>query len=759
MQSERRATVLLGAVVGLLLAAALLGPAVVAGGLPARGDLADFFWPMKSYTAARWAAGSLALWNPLSGCGEPWLAQLQTGVLYPGDLPFLLPWPTGPYLGIALHLAIAAAGMAALLWDLGSSRAAAVASAAVFAGGGAFLSLVPVFNNACTAAWLPWVLLGARRLAEGRGSLAALAVPAALSFLAGEPSLAAVGLVSAAAVAFVSRGEGSLAPRPAAAPAARRLGGAALLAAGLVAVVALPFAEHVRRTGRLSTVTREEALARPVGASDLVDLALPPSAAATRAATPGRGGYLVTLALGPAVLFLALAGGAGLPGRPRFLLVLAAVALAGLLLSLGARGGLAPALFDLGLSRGIRYPARWFVFFHLFVALLAGSGLDGWVHGKAAGRTARAAGLGAAAFACVLAALALFPPEGAPARDARRLGIAWGAAAVAAAAVAATRWTKLCPPAAARALLGIAVAVPLPLLAADPLEAVPASDLRPGVREALGLPDSPAGGRVFAVASDISILSRYTLGTEARWTPEVPARAARALAGYGNLREGIPAANSGSPLDDPRRIRLLGAALSGGNPTALLRLANVRHVVTPFPSSLPGAVLGRAALGMRRYDLPEPSGRLFFARAVREAGDEEVFAALKRPDFDPDVAWVAPEGPPVPPLREGKGFSAARITRDEPESLEALVTASSQAFLVVTRSHHPGWRATLDGREVPLRRVDLALTGLPVPPGEHRLELRFAPRSLRAGAAVSLLALAVLLGTWLSGPARPGADA
>lgn len=759
MQSERRATVLLGAVVGLLLGAALLGPAVVAGALPARGDLADFFWPMKSYTAARWAAGSLALWNPLSGCGEPWLAQLQTGVLYPGDLPFLLPWPAGPYLGIALHLALAAAGMAALLWDLGSSRAAAVASAAVFAGGGAFLSLVPVYNNACTAAWLPWVLLGARRLAEGRGSLATLAVPAALAFLAGEPSLAAVGLVSAAAVAFVSRGEGSLAPRPAAAPAARRLGGAALLAAGLVAVVALPFAEHLRRTGRLSTVTREEALARPVGASDLVDLALPPSAAAARAATPGRGGYLVTLALGPAVLFLALAGGAGLPGRPRFLLALSAVALVGLLLSLGARGGLAPALFDLGLSRGIRYPARWFLFFHLFVALLAGSGLDGWVHGKAAGRTARAAGLGAAAFACVLAALALFPPEGAPARDARRLGVAWGAAAVAAAAVAASRWTKLCPPAVARPLLAIAVAVPLPLLAADPLEAVPASDLRPGVREALGLPVSPAGGRVFAVASDISILSAYTLGTEARWTPEVPARAARALAGYGNLREGIPAANSGSPLDDPRRIRLLGAALSGGNPTALLRLANVRHVVTPFPSSLPGAVLGRAALGMRRYDLPEPSGRLFFARAVREAGDEEVFAALKRPDFDPDVAWVAPEGPPVPPLREGKGFSAARITRDEPESLEALVTASSQAFLVVTRSHHPGWRATLDGREVPLRRVDLALTGLPVPPGEHRLELRFAPRSFRAGAAVSLLSLAVLLGAWLSGPARPGADA
>jgi hypothetical protein len=181
-------TALLGGALGLAFAAALVGPGALAGLVPARGDLADFFWPMKAYTAARWAAGSLPLWNPLSGCGEPWLAQLQTGVLYPGDLPFLLGGAAGPLAALALHLAIAAAGMAAWLSDLGTSRAGALAGSAVWAGGGAFLSLAPVYNNFCTAAYLPWLFLGARRAVRG-ASPAGFALAVALAFLGGRQDM------------------------------------------------------------------------------------------------------------------------------------------------------------------------------------------------------------------------------------------------------------------------------------------------------------------------------------------------------------------------------------------------------------------------------------------------------------------------------------------------------------------------------------------------------------------------------------------
>lgn len=734
-------------------------PGALAGGVPARGDLVDFFWPMKSYTAERWRSGAPPLWNPLSGCGEPWLAQLQTGVAYPGDLPFLLRWPLGAHAGIALHVVIAAAGMAAWLWSLGTSRAGALAGAAVYAGGGGFLSLFPVYNNAATAAWLPWVFLGARRAVE-RGSPASFALPAALAFLAGEPALAAAGCLAAAGAAFVSRGEGSLAPAPKASGAVLRIAAAALLAGGLASVAALPFVEHVVRTDRRATIPRSEAMARPLGAGELADLLLPPTAEATRTADLSRGGYLATLALGPAALLLAAAGGAGFPGRPRLLASLAAVAALGLLASLGERGLLAPALFDAGLLRGVRYPARWFVFVQLFLALLAGAGLDGWVHGNAGGRPARIAAGAVAAGTLLLVLPLLSTPSVRASRDAGRAAVvALAAACVAGVVLAARRGRRGVRPGLARALLASAVAVPVPIVAADPLAQVDASSLVSRAREAFGLRRGDREPRAFVAAADPSLLALWTLRGEARWTEEVPRRAVRALAGYANLREGIPTAGTASPVDDPRRVRLLGAALSGGDASGILQLADVGRVITPFPSRLPGASLAGGEGGVRLYQLPEPAGRAFFARSVRVADDDTVFRELSRGRFVPDaVAWVAPRPSPAPSVSTGRGYGVARVTADEPERLEASVSASAPSFLVLTRSYHPGWRASLDGREVPLHRVDLAFQGIEVPPGDHRLELRFRPVSHVVGAAVSGVSLVVLLALWLGGPSRRGEE-
>src|ERR1017187_2994539 len=205
-------TALLGGALGLAFASLLLLPCALSGGVPARGDLADFFWPMKAYTAARWHSG-VPLWNPLSGCGEPWLPPLPTRGFLPGDPPFPLPGAWGPLFGIALHLAIASSGMAAWLSGLGTSRAGALLGAGVFAGGGGFLSLALVYNNFETASFLPWLFLAARYAVRG-GSPAGLAVAFALAFLGGEPALAAVGAASAAVVAFATRGDepGSLPP-------------------------------------------------------------------------------------------------------------------------------------------------------------------------------------------------------------------------------------------------------------------------------------------------------------------------------------------------------------------------------------------------------------------------------------------------------------------------------------------------------------------------------------------------------------------
>ncbi len=756
-------TALLGGALGLALAAALLGPGALAGLVPARGDLADFFWPMKAYTAARWAAGQIALWNPLSGCGEPWLAQLQTGVLYPGDLPFLLRGAAGPLLAIALHVAIAAAGMAAWLSSLGTSRAGALAGAATWAGGGAFLSLVPVYNNFATAAYLPWLFLGARRTVRG-ASPAGFALAVALAFLGGEPALAAVGCVAAGLVAFATRAEEPSGAGPRPARAALRVAGGLALGLSLAAATLAPFLALVASTGRLTGVTKAEAVARPVGRADLADLVVPPAPDATRRAGEDRGGYLVTLALAPLPFILAGAAGAGFASRPRLLAALFALAAVGVVLALGSRGGLVPLLWDAGLARGVRFPARWFVLAHFALAAAAGAGLDGWRDGHllawpaSAGHEAEPPRKGALLVSAALAASALAVLASFAVSERRVPGVAaWAAFAAAAAGVALlglARGSRALSRGRCGALLVLCVGLPLPLGARDVFAGASADDLARTPPVVAGLAPGSAG-RVFPVVSDGALLRRWLGG--AAWTAETPLRAHEALAGYGSLSAGIASAASPSPIGNPRRTRLLGAALSGGDAGALLGLVDVRHVVTPFPAALEGTRLERRAGDVLLYALDRPLGRVFFPREAVVVDDDAAFGALAGRGFDPEVrALVAPGAGALPPPRAGKGFAVARVARDEPESFAVETATSEASLLVVTRSWDAGWEARLDGASVPIRRCDLALMAVAVPAGEHRLDLAYRPAAWRAGVAVSGVSLLVLVGLVLAGRKEDG---
>jgi len=261
---------------------------------------------------------------------------------------------------------------------------------------------------------------------------------------------------------------------------------------------------------------------------------------------------------------------------------------------------------------------------------------------------------------------------------------------------------------------------------------------------------------VFPVVSDGALLAALARETGGEGGGSSVARAHAALAGYSNLPLGLFSAASPSPIGNPRRTRLLGAALAGGNAETILSLVDVRRVVSPFPTTIPGARLERREAGVLVYSLERAEGRVFFARSAREADDEAAFAALVAPDFDPEsVVLLAPPAGPLPAPRAGKAFSVARVAVDAPEALTVDAESSEAGYLVLTRSYDRGWEARLDGAEVPLLRADLALSAVLLPAGAHRLELVYRPASFRAGAALSVASLLVLAGLVLAGQTPP----
>jgi hypothetical protein len=109
---------------------------------------------------------------------------------------------------------------------------------------------------------------------------------------------------------------------------------------------------------------------------------------------------------------------------------------------------------------------------------------------------------------------------------------------------------------------------------------------------------------------------------------------------------------------------------------------------------------------------------------------------------------------------EGDGAGTVSVTSFSPNELaaEARVTRSPGAWLVYADAAYPGWRASLDGVEVPIAEANLAFKAVWVPSGEHVVRFSFGSRlgrlaswALAAFGATYGLALLVGLGLCLAG--------
>lgn len=152
--------------------------------------------------------------------------------------------------------------------------------------------------------------------------------------------------------------------------------------------------------------------------------------------------------------------------------------------------------------------------------------------------------------------------------------------------------------------------------------------------------------------------------------------------------------------------------------------------------------------------------RAFLVGAARWVpGPGEAIAAMKDADLDPSRVAVL-EGPETPLSAVALGSrtaGTASVTRYESQRVEVLVDAYVPAVLVLTDTYYPGWRAMLDGNPIPLRPAYLALRGVVVPSGRHRVVFYYRPLSFTVGCLLSCLgavAFAVALGTGGRNPIR-----
>ncbi|HMF08512.1 MAG TPA: hypothetical protein VKJ00_05210 [Thermoanaerobaculia bacterium] len=687
------------------------------GQAPSFRDQGDFFYPLKLYTAARLRHGDIPLWNPLSGLGEPWLANLQSGVFYPPTALFFLPSAAlAGGLFLLCHFWLGAWGTWRFLKEETVSDAGALVGAGFYASSGFAASISTFWNHFSAWSYLPAIAWLARSGLRNRSSRLALALFIGLQAMAGSPEISAGSLVIAAALVLTREpSEQSGWSEPPGASRLASLAAASILGLAIAGWALVPFGELLAHSDRRS------ALPRAVREAGTVEMS---AFASTLGISSGMSGssYLGSLYLGPIGLIAAGAAFAE-KERRRLVVALAVVGGAALLFSLATPPG--AWVRSLPPLDRIRYPAKALTATTFALAVLAGLGTDALRFRQAGQRRIPLLAWGALLLALTLAA---------PLSPETKLLSSVGAAALLTLVIGRFQRGR----GALAALAALLLIASLFLANRGMLRFAPEGELRRVPESAAFLARVP--GRV--LTPPMPDLAIWVL-KEAAFDAGTLRRQREALLGYTNLLTGVRTVRTAAALSTQAAARIADAIDAAPDVEPASGTVSARLLWTPFqPLRLGSRKVGdffRAPLNAYRPRLSvvfrhivEPDPAKAWRQVVDGKTDWRTTAVLDRV---PDAA---------PPAKPGS-IAMVSILEDLPERLAARTTTDANGILVVTDLAYPGWKVELDGRPAPLLRSDGYLRAVALPAGEHRVVFQYRPLSVYAGAGVTFLALAVFL--------------
>jgi hypothetical protein len=138
---------------------------------------------------------------------------------------------------------------------------------------------------------------------------------------------------------------------------------------------------------------------------------------------------------------------------------------------------------------------------------------------------------------------------------------------------------------------------------------------------------------------------------------------------------------------------------------------------------------------------PAALPRVFVPKRVELAPQkQEQLAKLSAADFNPrEVAYVE-SAVDLPQPCEGEG----QLVDEIPTHLKISLKMKTPGLVVLSDLWDKGWKAYLNGKPVPVLRVDHALRGVIAPPSESSLEFKYQPDSVALAIKFSIAAAVVL---------------
>lgn len=171
------------------------------------------------------------------------------------------------------------------------------------------------------------------------------------------------------------------------------------------------------------------------------------------------------------------------------------------------------------------------------------------------------------------------------------------------------------------------------------------------------------------------------------------------------------------------------------------RLLGVKYVLGKQPNQPGQTEVFRGASNIVVYQNPSAFPRAWAVHEIVPIHNKNEGRAFINDHID-DLTAKAMMTTPGPKLAVCPGTSdQASITRYSAESVTIDAEMACDGMLVLSDNYYPGWSATVDGHPSDIYEVDLALRGVAVPAGSHKIVFHYRPRSFVLGFALTLTGL------------------
>lgn len=705
-------------------------------------DFTEAFYPFQYFAARSFGAGVIPYWNPFTFNGMPFLADLQTGIFYPGNqIMYLL---SGGKLSswlaqffIVLHYLVAMLGMWRLSRGLGLSQWGGALSGIVYALCGLMVAHAIHQSMVYHEAWFPWIVLffyqGVTRRSLFHALVAGLLL--GVTMLTGHPQLTLyiVFFLFCLTVFLLvrdlraPRGEGSAA-----------LGSGILMAAlpvvvgaGIFAIQLLPSMELAGLSER-AAFTYEQTLEGTLGVGQLLTLIVPKFFGVTGPASGPDMQFwyrpephyfwetaiyigVVTLILGAVGLASKRLGGLGW--------FLGGMGLFGLLYALGDNFVIHPIFGKLPLFSTFRIPPRMTLYLALGGSILAAAGLDRLLRGGEEGDRSRTVGLVVGGFVALIGLLSVSgmllsffdaPPNVGEATAATGI-----TALLVGAAATAVVWAR-----SSGKMGGTATAAALVLLAAIDMFAF-----------GMGYNNSPADPQ-----KDIYERNDMQFASLKAAPPEKLFRVKMREGGYMLMQRNQGMYSDIMLYEGYNPLLLRRRVPPTASPEQAFDLLNIQYDIKIDSST------GQAGLVARPTAFPHVR-MMYDARVVDSAG---AYNGLKSGGVDIARTVLLEKNPGI--TLDGTGSGTANVTAYDASAISVSVTTDKPGILLMSEIWYPAWKVYVDGNPAELLVADYSLRGVAVPAGTHTVEYRFESGAFSTGVWITIVTLlAALAGAVLTG--------